>query len=329
MVRVKYRLVRPAAPTTAQVVADPDQALVVAHRAGPLLVLGGPGTGKTTTLVESVAARVGEGTPADRVLVLTFGRRMAAALRTRVESRTGAAGGAISPPAVRTFHAFAFGLLRQAAAQRGQPAPRLLTGPEQDLVIRELLDGDRSGWPAGLSAALGTRAFAQQLRDLMLRTAERGLDAAGLAKYGAALGREDWVAAANFLRRYHQVLALRDLSGRAGEAYDTAELIRAATSLLDADPGLLATVRAGLSTVYVDEYADTDPAQRDLLARIAGGGAHLVAFADPDSSTYAFRGADPGGVTAFPERFRRIDGQPAPVLTLRRSHRVGAGPAAS
>ncbi len=72
-----YRLVRrapaPEEPRAAR--SDPLQANVVAHSDGPLLVLGGPGTGKTSTLVEAVAARVASGVDPERVLVLTFSRR--------------------------------------------------------------------------------------------------------------------------------------------------------------------------------------------------------------------------------------------------------------
>jgi superfamily I DNA/RNA helicase/RecB family exonuclease len=318
-----YRLVRRAAPDATSVPLDPEQASVVAHVAGPLLVVGGPGTGKTTALVEAVAARVAQGVPPDQILVLTFGRRAAARLRSRIESRIAAPGRASPEPLVRTFHAYAFGLLRRSAAERGEPAPRLLTGPEQDLVIREMLPDDPVDWPAGLAAALRTRAFAAQLRDLLLRAAERGVGAAELAGLGAANGRPDWRAAAAFLQEYEQVLALRDATGRAGVAYDNAELIRAAAGLLVDDSELLAAERQRLSCVYVDELADTDPAQIDLLDLIAGGGAHLVAFADPDSSTYAFRGADPSAVGTFPDRFRTTDGRPAPRTLLTRCHRCG------
>src|SRR5690606_8021184 len=74
---------------------------------------------------------------------------------------------------------------------------------------------------------------------------------------------------------------------------------------------------------YVDEYADTDPAQRRLLELIAGGGGDLVVFADPDSATYGFRGGDPDGVRQFPDQFPTAAGGPAPVLTLTRSYRAG------
>jgi superfamily I DNA/RNA helicase/RecB family exonuclease len=363
-----FRLVRRPASDAASIDLDPEQAAVVAHVAGPLLVAGAPGTGKTTILVEAVAARVAQGVAPERILVLTFGRRAAGQLRARIEGRISAAGRATAEPLVRTFHAYAFGLLRRAAAERGEPPPRLLTGPEQDLVIRELLAaavengatedwagegrraaedrgvgegaaagaplvggagraprpaGRRTPWPAGLAPALRTRAFAGQLRDLLLRAAERGIDAGALERLGAETGRPEWTAAAAFLHEYEQVLALRDVTGRAGVAYDNAELVRAAAGLLTDDPALLAAERQRLSCVYVDELADTDPAQMDLLELIAGGGGHLVAFADPDSSTYAFRGADPSAVATFADRFRRVDGRPAPRIVLRTPHRFG------
>jgi superfamily I DNA/RNA helicase/RecB family exonuclease len=322
---VSYRLVRPAVATADPVLRpDAEQARVVAHTAGPLLVVGGAGTGKTSTLVESVAARVADGVSPDRLLVLTFGRRSAGALRNRIEQRIGTAGQATAEPLVRTFHAYAFGLLRLAAQAHGDPPPRLLTGPEQDLVIREMLVGDGPHWPESLRPALRTRAFAGQLRDLLLRCAERGVDGHQLAAYGRAAGRPDWVGAARFLREYEQVLALRDATGRAGLAYDNAELVRAAAALLADEPELLAAQRRRLACVYVDELADTDPAQVDLLHLVAGGGAALVAFADPDSSTYAFRGADPQAVRDFPERFRTTTGEPAPTQVLGTSHRAGA-----
>ncbi|MFI6782693.1 ATP-dependent helicase [Micromonospora sp. NPDC050276] len=316
--------------------ADPVQAEVVGHTDGPMLVLGGPGTGKTSTLVEAVAARVAEGVDPERILVLTFGRRGATALRQRIEARVAQDGHRVlREPLVRTFPAYAFGLLRRAAAERGEPSPRLLTGPEQDLIIRELLDvvgdepedpeDDPVGWPTDLRPALRTRAFAAQLRDLLMRAAERGVGPMDLARLGEKLGRSDWPAAARFLREYVAVLALRDVSNRGSIAYDPAELVRAATGLLRDDEELLAAERRRLAHVYLDELADTDPAQLELLSVIAGGGKSLVAFADPDSSTYAFRGADPAGVTTFPHRFRTASGAPAAQVLLTTSYRAGPG----
>ncbi|MGE5831058.1 MAG: UvrD-helicase domain-containing protein, partial [Micromonosporaceae bacterium] len=309
---------------------DAAQAAAVAHRHGPLLVLGGPGTGKTTTLVEAVAARAAEGLEPDRILVLTFGRRSAAALRDRIEARLGrgVAGGSatMTEPVVRTFPGYAFGLLRRAAAEAGQPAPRLLTGAEQDALIREMLAdpaaADRIGWPASLHPALRTRAFATELRDLLLRAAERAIGPRTLADLGRAHRREDWVAAARFLREYQQVLALRDATTRGSAGYDQAELVRAAGALLVDDAALLAAEREQYRLVYVDELADTDPAQMDLLGLVAGGGVPVVGFADPDSSTFSFRGADPTGVTDFTDRFRTATGEEAPRIVLGTGYRA-------
>ncbi|MCU7730644.1 UvrD-helicase domain-containing protein, partial [Actinoplanes sp. KI2] len=312
--------------------ADELQRYVSEHVDGPLLVVGGPGTGKTTMLVEAVAARIAEGVDPERILILTFGRRGAMALRDRIEARiAGDRGRIMHEPLVRTFHAYSYALLRRAAAERGEPSPRLLTGPEQDLIIRELLAvvadpeaPDAIGWPEGLRPALPTRAFAQQLRDLMQRAAERGIGPVELARLGERLGRDDWPAAARFLREYVAVLALRDVTTRGSTAYDPAELVRAASGLLADDPELLAAERHRLAYVYVDELADTDPAQIDLLAQVAGGGKPLVAFGDPDASIYGFRGADPGAVSAFPAKFRTASGALAEAITLHTNYRAGA-----
>ena len=316
---------RPAAVATGGVPAlDEAQTRVVAHSQGPLLVLGGPGTGKTTALIEAVTARIAEGTDPEGILVLTFGRRAANSLRRGIEARVTTAAGhrVIREPVVRTFHGYAFGLLRSTAAARGEPAPRLLTGPEQDLVIRELLaDGDIA-WPTDVRPALKTRAFAEQLRDLLQRAAERGLGPRGLRERGEQHDRADWLAAAEFLSEYEQVLALREMTTRSAAAYDPAELVRAAAAMLRDEPDRLATERRRLRVVYVDEYADTDPAQVELLELVAGGGSAVVALADPDSSTFAFRGADPALVGSFRETFRRPDGRPAEVCTLEVNHRA-------
>ncbi|WP_127497909.1 ATP-dependent helicase [Actinoplanes solisilvae] len=328
--RPAYRLVRRPPTASPPLLEDPIQAYVASHTDGPLLVIGGPGTGKTTALVESVAARIAEGVDPERILILTFGRRGAAALRDRIEARiAGDPGRIVHEPLVRTFHAYAFGLLRRAAAERGEPSPRLLTGPEQDLIIRELLEisGDADepdpiGWPTALRPALPTRAFAQQLRDLMQRAAERGVGPAELARLGERLGRDDWPAAARFLREYVSVLALRDVTTRGSAAYDPAELVRAASGLLADSPELLEAERRRLAYVYVDELADTDPAQVELLHLVAGGGKPLVAFGDPDSSIYGFRGADPGAVSGFPSRFRTASGALAETLTLHTNYRA-------
>src|ERR687891_2379392 len=181
------RLVRTPRAAVSAPVLDAAQRRVVEHRGGPLLVLAGPGTGKTTTLVEAVVDRIErDGVDPGQILVLTFSRRAAAELRQRIAQRLART---VREPLARTFHSYAFGLLRREAVQRGEQAPRLLTGAEQDLLIRELLRGDLDElgadyWPPRLRPALSTRGLAEELRDLLMRAVERGVGPVELAALG-------------------------------------------------------------------------------------------------------------------------------------------------
>ncbi|MFD0885335.1 UvrD-helicase domain-containing protein, partial [Streptosporangium algeriense] len=157
---------------------DEHQRAVVTHESGPLLVLAGPGTGKTTTIVESVVDRIERrGTDPERVLVLTYSRKAAEELRERITARVRRT---TRTPLALTFHSYAYALLRREAVLAGNVAPRVLTAPEQLLEIRRLLHGELEDgaplWPQDMREALRTRGFAQELRDFMARAAERGLD---------------------------------------------------------------------------------------------------------------------------------------------------------
>ncbi|MEV8064977.1 ATP-dependent DNA helicase [Streptomyces sp. NPDC085995] len=320
--RGAYRLVRtpPAAPEAPRL--DAAQQAVVDHEAGPLLVLAGPGTGKTTTLVESVARRVARGQDPERILVLTFSRKAAVELRDRMALRTGAA----HAPRATTFHSFCYALVRahQDSGLFVEPL-RLLSGPEQDVTVRDLLAGqvdlERLGlahvrWPDELRACLTTRGFADEVRAVLARSRELGLGPDALAAFARRIGRPDWQAAAVFLAEYLDVL---DLQG----VLDYAELVHRAV-LLARRPEVADRLAARYDAVYVDEYQDTDPAQVRLLRALAGGGRTLLAFGDPDQSIYAFRGADVNGILRFPQAFPRADGTPAPVAVLRTARRSGA-----
>src|SRR3954452_15976376 len=294
MTDTAYRLVRPARPDVAAPVLDAAQRAVVDHPGGPLLVLAGPGTGKTTTLVEAVVARASRGVPVDRMLMLTFSRRAAGEMCDRVTARLGRT---IREPIARTLHSYAFGVLRLAnrrGADLGEPLPppRLLSGAEQDVMLRDLVEGrDPTRWPAELRPALRTRAFAGELRDLLMRAVERGLDGPALADLGRVRARPDWVAAGDFLTEYQQVTSL----AKPG-AYDPSELIRSALNALRADRELVAAERARGRFLFGSEYQAPDPAQGELLALLAYAAAELMLVGDPDHSIYGFRGADQSAI---------------------------------
>jgi superfamily I DNA/RNA helicase/RecB family exonuclease len=314
-----YRLVRRTVEAAAAPVLDPAQARVVSHSGGPLLVLAGPGTGKTTAIVETVVARVaGRGLDPERVLVLTFSRKAAQELRERITLRLNRT---TTEPLALTFHSYAYSLVRRESVLAGLEPPILLSGPEQLQEVRRMLRGEASDgarhWPGRLRPLLGTRGFAAELRDFLLRAAERGVDGHGLAALGRRFARDDWIAAGGFLTRYAARFDLAPVP-----AYDYAELIRIAGQLL-ATPEVRQRERQAYDVVLVDEYQDTDPAQEELLHALAGDGRELIVVGDPDQSIYAFRGADSDAIRRFPARFRAPDGRTARVIALRTCRRSG------
>ncbi|MCB1292785.1 MAG: UvrD-helicase domain-containing protein, partial [Mycobacterium sp.] len=256
-------------------------------------VLGGPGTGKTTMLVTAAADRIADGLAPDSVLLLTSAK-LTAGTRATLTSRMLRAAGADLPvvrePLVRSVHSYAFAVLGKAAERAGDPPPRLVTGAELDGITRELLAGDledgAAGWPPELRPALTTSGFAIELRDLLGRCAERGVDPSELRRLGREHGRPEWVAAARFARQYEQVMLLRASVGTAAPqasvpALGAAELVGAALDALAADATLLAAERARIRLLLVDDAQHLDP-QAALLVRVLAAGAESAILAgDP------------------------------------------------
>jgi superfamily I DNA/RNA helicase/RecB family exonuclease len=209
-------------------------------------------------------------------------------------------------------------VLRLAAQRKGDPPPRLITSAEQDGIIRELLagdleDGDRSAvaWPAPLRPALSTVGFATELRDLLARCTERGVDPVELQRIGRRAGRPEWLAAGQFAQAYEQIMLLRSAVGMAAPqatvpALGAAELVGAALEALATDGDLLAAERARIKLLLVDDAQHLDP-QAARLIRVLSAGAQLTVLAgDLNQSVFGYRGADPALLRS---------GEPALVLT--------------
>jgi len=318
-----YELIRTPRPPAARPELDPTQQRVVDHSGGPLLVLAGPGTGKTTTLVESVVDRIERrGMRPESILVLTFSRRAAAELRTRIAARLGRS---VVTPLAMTFHAFCYALIRRfTAVEQPDAGPasqpiRLLTAPEQEFRVREILEGSpetgRAEWPPTLAAAFPTRGFAAEVRAVLAKARQLGMDPEDVIDAGETAGRPEWVSVGQFFDEYLDVLD-------AERVMDYAELVHRCRILLT-DPAIRDTLRSELASVFVDEYQDTDPSQVRLLQAIAGDGREVIAVGDPDQSIYAFRGAEARGILDFVEEFPTASGERAPVIALGRTRRFG------
>jgi superfamily I DNA/RNA helicase/RecB family exonuclease len=309
-----YRLQRPDVAVSVPEL-DEHQRRVVDHPGGPLLVLAGPGTGKTTTLVEAIVDRIeGRGARPDEILALTFSRKAAEQLRDRVTARLGRT---MSTTLSSTFHSFAYGLVRRYAPAELYTAPlRLLSAPEQDVVLQELLTDNPESvrWPDALRAAVGTRGFAREVHAVLARARERGLDPGDLVALGKAEGIAEFEAAGLFLGQYLDVLGDQ-------AAIDYPDLM--ARGVIEAQRHR-DELRAQFGQVFVDEYQDTDPSQVALLRALAGDGRDLTVVGDPDQSIYGFRGADVRGILDFPAEFPTREGRPAPVVALGTTRRFGS-----
>src|SRR3954469_16613865 len=318
-----YHLVSPATLIAEPIELDIDQRRVVEHESGPLLVLAGPGTGKTTTLVEAIAERIEHrGVHPDAVLGLTFSRKAAEDLRDRVAARVGRT---MSGSTCSTFHSFAYGLIRQWTPRELYDEPlRLLSAPEQDVVLQQILTGEAESivWPDAIAGAIGTRGFATEVAQVLARAQEKGLGWEALRDLGRREALPEFVAAAAFMEQYDVVSGSQNF-------LDYASLIATAVRMLqDPDQPVRNELRR-YTHVFIDEYQDTDPAQVALLRAItgdhalAGPGRELVVVGDPHQSIYGFRGAEVRGILEFPATFRRSDGGPADTVVLGTTRRFG------
>ncbi|THJ66008.1 ATP-dependent helicase [Arthrobacter echini] len=278
--------------------------------AGQVLVLGAPGSGKSTLLTDLAVRRIDAGTLEPEGL-LVLGPTRAAATRLRDEL-TAKLDRSISTAPARTWSSYAFDLIRRARAEGRMPAirraPRLLSGAEQDLIIKELLAGHGQdgapgpSWPASLALALPTRGFRQEIRDLFDRVSEYAVSAEDLAAWGERFDRPDWTAAAELYREYRDVLELR-----MPEAFDPAGILTAAREILETDREFLDRERARLQLVLVDDYQEANPGIHALLGLI-GAGNDVVITACPDTVAQGFRGARPDLTGRLSTLFRRRGG---------------------
>ena len=308
----------PALPYVAPIL-DEDQQRVVNHRHGAMRVLAGPGTGKTTTLVAAMAARLSgpDALHPNQVLGLTFGRRAAIDWRDQV---TAAVGGGVVP-AVSTFHSFCYSLVRQFQSDEAYiSSTRLLSGPEQQVRSRQLfadaIADQRLNWPEDLMPAVGTRGLAEEIRAVMSRTRSHIMDPEDLVDLGKSTGRQTWASIGIFMDEYLDVL---DAEG----VLDYSELIHRAV-LLSHRSDVQAYLHKTFRAIYVDEYQDTDPGQGALLKAMVNSDSALVVVGDIDQAIYGFRGADEACIRNFEDEFKPIFANPVEHVVLTTCRRFGA-----
>ncbi len=321
------------------VLLDAEQQRVVDARRTPgAIVLGAPGSGKTTAVVELVAAAVlDDGVDPARVLVLTPSRRTATALRDRLALRLAApadssrddshdaiAHRALPGPLARSIAAYAFSVVTASHRLGGLAEPRLLSGADQDSDLAELLDRSEleailgpdaapgPAWPEHLGPEVRRLpAFRTELRDAIARLSEHGWSTDRLRAAAQERALPAWVAIADFVDEYRSILG----ASRPGQL-DPAELVRAAVGLVR-DP--VHGMPPAPQLVVLDDAHDATPSGIDLVAALAAQGATVIALGDPDLAANTFRGAEPEALAHLPAALGWRDSRPI-VLPLVHRH---------
>ncbi|TYR15548.1 ATP-dependent DNA helicase [Corynebacterium urealyticum] len=260
----------------------------------PWTVLGGPGTGKTSLLVDTLVHFLAAGGSAEEVMVVTPTKDAATAVNTQLVARLASMSSfAATRTPVRSVHSWAFAALRSMLLASDREAPRLLTGAEHDADVRLLLAGhveDGAGaWPKHIRPALGYVGFARQLRDLLLRAEERGVGPGELTALGEKYDQPMWVGAGQFLDEYRQTRRLAQ-----SISLNASELLHTTLQEMADGPGRaqLDRWREKLRLILIDDAHNLDPAAAEFLEQFFTPETRVVLAGDPDQCVFHFRGAD-------------------------------------
>lgn len=276
---------------------DAEQSKAVSLKTGKNLVTGNPGTGKTLVLAENVIQQINDGVPSEKIIIFCFSRDQVRSMRKYLSRRLFEK----SIPQVSTFHSFTHAVMQSALNQgifteKYSLSPlRLLSGPEQEVIISELIKGsieDNSiQWPQYLKPSLQTRGFVRQVRNLLAKMRSLGMDPDQLIEIGQKYENENWIAIGHFAEMY-----LDNLD--AAESIDYGELVHRVNLLLYQVKDLK-ELNINFTHFFVDEFQDIDASQIRLLKKLISPDKFLLCVGDKSESIYKFRGADTAAIDRF------------------------------
>jgi DNA helicase-2/ATP-dependent DNA helicase PcrA len=255
---------------------DPDQRAAAAVVRGPLLVIAGPGTGKTRTLTHRIAHLVVEqGVCPEKILAITFTRRAADEMRERLVGLLGERG---ERAAAMTFHALGLSILQEYGGGAGVS----LAGEQERIAI-----------------IAGALSVPQRKAERLLNHISKLKRRAVKRVQAAALPPELFTPGSELDRAWSAYEEAMTACG----LVDFDDLVGLSVELCETRPDVLAALRERYSFVLVDEYQDVDDRQYRLLCLLAGESGNLCAIGDPDQAIYGFRGSDVSYFFRFREDF--------------------------
>ncbi len=248
---------------------DDDQRTAAQVVHGPLLIVAGPGSGKTRTLTRRIAHLVADhGVEPSGCLAVTFTRRAAAEMRDRLVDLLGASGGRVP---VHTFHSLGLAILREH--------------PEAAGLRPGFAIADADSCTALLAAC---QSISERKARALLRI---------ISKAKRTRRPPQDLATAEAMAAYDRALAGRN-------QLDFDDLVARASEVLAAQPALAVAWRARFPYISVDEFQDVDEQQYRLVRLLAGAVSNVCVIGDPNQAIYGFRGGDASCFDRFREEFR-------------------------
>ncbi|MFI5505576.1 PD-(D/E)XK nuclease family protein [Corynebacterium kutscheri] len=245
------------------------------------------GSGVSTLLMDTVAHQLRQGRSPDEILVIAASKEAASRLREGIIHRVIGLDYSAAATMVRSIHSLAFALVRSSCEEQ----LRLITGAEQDAVIRELLaghaDSGASMWPQEVREAVNLLGFARGIRDFLLRATERGLSPETLEQLGKKYNRDMWYSAGAFMREYEQVISLRGQN-----SLSAAELVTKALEKPIEDQGW--------KMVLIDDAQHLDPQSARLITELLAFAEFGVIAGDSHQLIHRFRGASAEFLDTYP-----------------------------
>jgi superfamily I DNA/RNA helicase/RecB family exonuclease len=266
---------------------DAQQARVLEHRDGALLVVGGAGSGKTAVLRERFARLLEDGADPERVALVVGSSRAKDEARAALLRRLPAS---LPGLHVVTVHGLANRILRERHGALGyDEPPQLLSNTEQFAKVQELLAAeDPTDWPA-YGALLSLRGFADELRQFLLRAQESLVTPEDIVDAAERRGLTGWPELARFLRNYQAVIDGLNIA-------DFAALLQRAAHAVAAGAG-----EPLFEHLLVDDYHDSTIAAEAIIRGL--GARDLVVAANPDAHVFSFQGTTRIPLDRFAEAF--------------------------
>jgi DNA helicase-2/ATP-dependent DNA helicase PcrA len=285
---------------------NPRQREAVEYCSGPILVIAGPGTGKTRVITEKVLYLIeNQGLSPGSILALTFTEKAAQEMSDRIHSRLAEAG-IRGQPVIDTFHGFCFKLVQEHAPRLGFRAPlRLLNGP---LFVQFIVDHLGELVTEHTDLVHRTHLVSQALARFVSRCHDEALAEQDLAARARAwvesLPEKDRQAAWPVVDMAASVPKLLELQYRRN-VVTYGDLLTLARRLVRDDAEVRERLAQQFQYVLVDELQDNNRAQFGLVADIAGRHRRVLAVGDEDQCIYRFRGASLGLLNEFREYWSR------------------------